>query len=334
MDNIQQSVANIAQGIPGYAGYQAKDRRRDNDRLVRRQLASKFEEQRTRLARLTRQAPIEVADDLENIDQKLQRLVARLSTAPTGYAGWFDAAQIVESDLDQLTLCDAKLAEGAQQFQTALDQIATALKTKENMEDAIGAGGDLLDQLNQQFDQREQFLAQGKRPSLEAPAKPAASPLGALTGKPTAPAQIVALTNLRLKDALSYGGNDYLVSGKITYTIPTGSFWAYLLNDNGNECWLRVGPGDEIAICKVVPFDVPTALPETVQYENQTLTRQFQGTANVAVEGANGARRGTVQYGKYIGAPDLRLWIENYGAETRTLWGRTLDAAELKSYRR
>src|SRR5512146_544725 len=107
MDRIQQRILEIAQQIPEYVGYQAKDRRRDADKLVRRQLAAKYEEQRMRLSRFSRRAPLQYVVDLENLDQKLQRLIARLHTAPGGYAGWFDAAQIVESDLDQMTQFDA-----------------------------------------------------------------------------------------------------------------------------------------------------------------------------------------------------------------------------------
>ncbi len=332
--DIQQTVMNIAQSIPGYLGYQSKDRRRENDRLVRRQLAAKFEDKRVRLGRMMRQAPIDAVAELENLDQKAQRLIARLNTSPSGYAGWFDAAQIGESDLDQITQSDAQLADGVQQFQAALDRIAAALKTKENIDDAIGAAADLLDQLNQQFDQREQFLAQGKAPSLQVPAKPVTSPLGALASKPAASAEIAALANLHLKDAVSYGGTDYLIAGKITYSMPTGSFWAYQLQDGGQENWLRVGPGNEIEFCRVVQFDIPKTLPETLQYQDLTLTRQFQGTANVTVEGAGGNKRGSVNYLRYIGAPDVRLWIENFEAETRVSYGHTVDSTEIKSYRR
>jgi hypothetical protein len=40
MDTIQQRIIEIALQIPEYVGYQAKERRRDADRLVRRQLAN------------------------------------------------------------------------------------------------------------------------------------------------------------------------------------------------------------------------------------------------------------------------------------------------------
>src|SRR5512132_425074 len=137
MDLIQQRIIEIAQQIPDYVGYQAKERRRDADKLVRRQLAGKYDEQRTRLSRIARQAPIEYIVELENLDQKLQRLIARLNTAPGGYAGWFDAAQIVESDLDQLTEFDAELASGVAQVQAALDKVAAAVKARAGVDDAI-----------------------------------------------------------------------------------------------------------------------------------------------------------------------------------------------------
>lgn len=172
MDRIQQRIIEIALQVPEYVGYQAKERRRDADKLVRRQLAGKYDEQRTRLSRISRQAPLDYVVELENLDQKIQRLIARLNTAPGGYAGWFDAAQIVEADLDQLTEFDAELAQGVPQLKAALDNVAVAVKARNTVDDGIGACADLLDTLNAQFDQREQFVAMGKKPSPVRPRRP------------------------------------------------------------------------------------------------------------------------------------------------------------------
>ena len=131
MDIIQQRIMEIAQQIPDYVGYQEKERRRDANELVRRQLAAKYDEQRARLARLQRQAPLDSIVALENLDQKLLRLIARFRTATGGYAGWFDAAQIVESDLDQLTQFDSSLAGGVDELKKKLDAIGRRSEIQE-----------------------------------------------------------------------------------------------------------------------------------------------------------------------------------------------------------
>ncbi|MBI5034170.1 MAG: DUF4178 domain-containing protein [Chloroflexi bacterium] len=334
MDDLQQRILEIASQIPGYLGYEAKERRRDMDKYTRGTLSHKYNELHAALARIRAKAPLENAVDLENLDQKLLRLIARFQTAPRGYAGWFDAAQIVEEDLDALTNFDAELASGVPGLKSAIDKVAAAIKSREGIADAVEGCATTLDTLNARFDEREQFLATGKKPSMTIlPNRPAQSPLGALETKKTASPELLALTNLKLNDAVSYDNNDFIVSGKITYTISTGSFWAFLLQDGKNKAWLRVGPGEELSMCKEIKLDVSSPLPETIEHDKRTLTRNSTGQAKVSVEGAGGTKRGTVDYARYVDA-DARLWAENFGTETRVMYGQTIDSSELKVYRK
>jgi hypothetical protein len=336
MDILQQRILEIALQLPGYLGYEAKERRRDMDKYTRGQLAQKYGEMDTYLARVQKKAPLGNVVDLENLDQKLQRLIARMNTALTGYAGWFDAAQIVEDDIDALTQFDAALASGVPQLRAALDKIAAALKAKDGMDDAIGACAELLDSLNARFDEREQFLATGKKPALTIlpPRQPDASPLGALEGKKQPNAEIVALANLKLNDAVSFGGADYIVAGKITYSIAAGSFWAFLLLDGGKKFWLRVGPGNEITTCQEIKSSVPSLLPETFTRDNENFTRTDAGQAKVTIEGAGGVKRGSIDYARYDSDAGNRLWLEDFGVETRVMEGQIVDVSELKVYRK
>jgi len=335
MDIIQQRILEIALQLPGYLGYEAKERRRDMDKYTRVTLANKYEELHTALARVRAKAPLENAVDLENLDQKLLRLIARFETAPRGYAGWFDAAQIVEDDLDALTQFDAALTNGVPQLKAAIERVAIAVKSKQGFDEAVSACAELLDNLNARFDEREQFLATGKKPALSIlPTPRIESPLGALEAKKSPPAEILALANLKLNDAIEYAGTDFLVAGKITYTIATGAFWAFLLQDGNQKLWLRIGPGNEIAACKQIQFTVSSSLPETLEYSGETLTRNTSGQAQVSVEGASGVKRGTVEYARYGAESGARLWIENFGADTRAMFGHTLDITEVKIYRR
>lgn len=334
MDRIQQRILEIALQIPEYVGYQAKERRREGDKLVRRQLAGQYDEQQTRLARIMRQSPLEYINELENLDQKMQRLIARLNTAPGGYAGWFDAAQISETDLDQITHFDVDLAGGVAKVKIALDKIAAAVKAKDGVEDAIGENADLLDKLNAEFDQREQFLAMGKKPSLDLPASPRVSPLSALETKAPPPAEFLALTNLKLRDAVALRNRDYVLTGQVTYTTQGGSFWAFLMQDGGKRQWLRVGPGTEISVCQEIQIAGTAPQSDTLVYDGQSYTRADMATANVSVEGAGGARRGSVNYARYTADAGRRVWVEDFGTEIRSMAGQTVDASELKVYRR
>ena len=59
MDELQQRIIEIALQIPGYLGYEAKERRRDMDKHTRMQLASKYDAENTHLARIARSAPMQ-----------------------------------------------------------------------------------------------------------------------------------------------------------------------------------------------------------------------------------------------------------------------------------
>ena len=332
MDELQQRIIEIALQIPGYLGYEAKERRRDMDKHTRMQLASKYDAENTHLSRIARSAPIQYSTALENLDQKLERLLARFQTAPRGYAGWFDSAQIVEEDLDALTQFDAALAGGVAQLKSAIDAIGAALKTKQGVEDAISACAELLDTLNTQFDQRENLLATGKKPTLDLFAN-LASPLQALKAKIQPPADFQALTNLKLNDAVSYDGTDFIVSGKITYNDAGETFWSLMLKDRSQERWLRVGPSEEISLCDEIKLSAPSPLPDSIEHSGSGFAKDISGTANVTVEGASGTRRGSVEYGRFI-AQNARLWLEDFGQGKRTMLGQTVDASDLKVYTR
>ena len=191
MADMQQTIQHLAQIIPGYAGYQAKERRRDADKILRERLATQFDGQRDRLIRLTQQATtsdlFQYLTALERANQQLQRLIARLRTAPRGYAGWFDAAQIQEADLDQLYKFDSSLATGVDKLSIALDNLTVAIRNNAAIPAQTAALTDVTAELNQRMDAREEFLALGKRPT------PTASPLGALTPKPREGAAVTAL---------------------------------------------------------------------------------------------------------------------------------------------
>lgn len=333
MGDLKATVTNIANAIPGYSGYQSKERRRDADRILRERLTTQYNAQRDRLTRIQQDAvrggQLAVVSDLEGANQKLSRFISRLRVAPTGYAGWFDAAQIEEADLDLIYQFDASLASGVDELSSALDAVQTAVRAKENVDAATYALRDELDALNQRLDAREEFVARGKRPA------PSTSPLGALKERQIpAPAGANPYEQLKLDDAISYDKTDYLVAGRVTYSVAAGKFHAFLLRDRDNQKWLRVGPNNELAVASETKFGVPAPLPDTLAYEGKPYTLAEQGVANVQVEGASGMQSGSVNYHRYQADGGARLWVEDWGAEVRVTAGNVVDPFEVKLYRK
>lgn len=333
MGDMKQTIGNIANAIPGYAGYQSKDRRRDADRILRERLTGQYNAQRDHLTRIQQDAVrnnnLALVSDLEGANQQLSRLISRLRVAPTGYAGWFDAAQIQEVDLDLIYQFDATLASGVDELSSTLDALQKATRAKEDTSSAYYTLRDQLDALNQRLDAREEFVSMGKRPA------PSASPLGALKDKQVpAPAGANPFEQLKTNDAISFDKTDYLVAGRVTYSLAAGKFYAYLLRDRDNQKWLRVGPNNELAVASEVQFGVPSPLPDSLTYNGKTYTVAEQGAANVQVEGASGNQTGAVNYHRYQADGGARLYVEDWGTETRVQAGNVVDPFEVKLYRK
>ncbi len=333
MADLKQTITNIANAIPGYIGYQTKDRRRDADRILRERLASQYNAQRDLLTRIQQDAvrgnQLALVSDLESANQQLSRFISRVRVAPSGYAGWFDVAQIQEADLDLIYQFDATLANGVEELQSALDRLQKAVRAKESIDGAYYGLRDQLDALNQRLDARDEFVSKGKRPS------PAASPLGALKDKQVpAPVGANPFEQLKLNDAISFDKTDYLVTGRVVYAVASGNFYAYLLRDRDNQKWLRVGPANELAVASEVQFGVPAPLPESISYNRKNYTLAEQGAANVQVEGASGNKTGAVNYHRYNADGGARLYVEDWGTEVRVQAGSVVDPFEVKLYRK
>lgn len=333
MGDIKSTVSSIANAIPGYSGYQSKERRRDADRILRERLTGQYNTQRDHLTRIQQDAvrgsQLALVSDLESANQQLSRFISRLKVAPTGYAGWFDAAQIQEADLDLIYQFDATLANGADELGVTLDALQTAVREKSETGKGYYALRDQLDSLNQRLDARQEFIALGKRPA------PSASPLGALKDKQIpAPAGANPYEQLKLNDAISYDKTDYLVAGRVTYSVASGKFYSYLLRDRDNQKWLRVGPNNELVIANEIQFSVPAPLPDTLSYDGKNFTVAEQGAANVEVEGASGNQTGAVNYRRYAADGGARLYVEDWGTEVRVQSGSVVDPFEVKLYRK
>lgn len=333
MDDLKQSIVNLSTQIPGYNGYKSKEQRRDADRILRERLTNQYNAQRDRLTRLQQDAvrggQLGVVSDLESANQVLSRFISRLRVAPTGYAGWFDVAQIQEADLDLIYQFDASLANGVDELSDAIDAMQNAIRSKENTGDAYYALRDQIDLLNQRLDAREEFVARGKRPA------PSASPLGALKDKQVPlPPGANPYEQLKLNDAISYDKTDYLVAGRVTYSLAAGKLFAFLLRDRDNQKWLRLGPNNELAIAQEIKYGVPAPLPETLTFDGKNYTLAEQGAANVQVEGASGTQSGAVNYHRYQGDGGARLWVEDWGSEIRVTAGNVVDPFEVKLYRK
>ena len=138
MDDFFQKVTSqqdpfkrLVSFIPGFGGYIERQNRRDADKLLRDTVARRFEEQYQRASQLQTDlvgaGKIEVVDDMERAVIKLRTFIDKISTAPRGYSGLFDAVKINEKELESIYQFDAAFFDLAEQVARALDNVEASL---------------------------------------------------------------------------------------------------------------------------------------------------------------------------------------------------------------
>lgn len=127
----QDPFKKLASFIPGFNGYIERQNRRDADKILRDTVARRFDEQWKRASQLQTDlvsaGKIEFVDDMEKAAIQLRTFIDKISTAPRGYSGMFDAVKINEKELESIYQFDAAFFDLAQQVGRALDNVEASL---------------------------------------------------------------------------------------------------------------------------------------------------------------------------------------------------------------
>ena len=127
----QDPFKRLAAAIPGFGGYVERQNRRDADKLLRDTVARRFEEQWKRTSQLqsdmVSSGMIAFVDDMEKAALQLRTFIDKITTAPRGYSGLFDAVKINEKELEAIYQFDAAFFDLAEQVGRALDTVEASL---------------------------------------------------------------------------------------------------------------------------------------------------------------------------------------------------------------
>ena len=127
--------------IPGFSGYIDRQNRRDADKVLRDTVARRFEEQWKRASQLqsdmVSNGMIAYVDDMEKAALKLRTFIDKLSRAPRGYSGLFDAVKINEKELEAIYQFDAAFFDLAEQVARAVDNVERSLSDETGLPAAI-----------------------------------------------------------------------------------------------------------------------------------------------------------------------------------------------------
>ncbi len=131
VEAMRNAVEKLAARVPGFAGYKARETRREADKLLRAALARRIMEQVQRLSQvqraLLRSGGLRWLDDVEAAVVRLQTLADQIRTAAYGYAGIFDAVKINEPQLAQLYAFDLQLWETVDGLAQAVERVQAAV---------------------------------------------------------------------------------------------------------------------------------------------------------------------------------------------------------------
>ena len=137
----QDPFTKLTKMIPGFGGYIDRRTRRDADKLLRDTVARRFEEHWKRASQLqsdmVSNGMIAFVDDMEKAAIQLRTFIDKLSTAPRGYAGLFDAVKINEPELQALYQFDYAFFDLSDQVGRALDNVEASLGDKDGLPAAI-----------------------------------------------------------------------------------------------------------------------------------------------------------------------------------------------------
>jgi hypothetical protein len=148
MDDFFQKVTSqqdpfrkLASFIPGFSGYIERQNRRDADKVLRDTVARRFEEQWKRVSQLqtdlVSNGMIAYVDDMEKAAVKLRTFIDKISTAPRGYSGLFDAVKINEKELESIYQFDAAFFDLAEQVGRGVDNVEQSLNDEAALPAAI-----------------------------------------------------------------------------------------------------------------------------------------------------------------------------------------------------
>ena len=124
-------LGKIRKTLSGFVGYLDRENRREADKLLRATIASRYEQQWNRISAIQRQmieaGNLEQVDQLEAAAIKLRAFIDRVKTASYGYAGFFDAVRVNETELQKIYSYDLQLLEDVNSISSAVDNVEASM---------------------------------------------------------------------------------------------------------------------------------------------------------------------------------------------------------------
>ena len=142
--------------IPGFGGYVAEQRRRDDDLAVRRYLIDRLQETKRQLQVISvafvDKAMFGAIKESEALRQGIETLQSKMRAAVEGYSSWFAADRIDESKLQEIVELDNSLIG-------FVDKLDSDLRAVAGDNPDFSAASAALARIAERFGRRNEILA-------------------------------------------------------------------------------------------------------------------------------------------------------------------------------
>ena len=142
--NLQEKIELL---IPGFRGYKEKEMRRESDKLLRNQIYQKLSDAESTAKdsyrTLVNSGANDTWDDTDHLLARLDRVVERVNHSEYGYAGFFDAVKVKESDLDRMMNYDVQLLQMSDSVVNSINAFDSSVDSS-NFQDAKAKVKDAL----------------------------------------------------------------------------------------------------------------------------------------------------------------------------------------------
>jgi Domain of unknown function (DUF4178) len=139
--------------------------------------------------------------------------------------------------------------------------------------------------------------------------------------------------DLQLGDIVQYGGDDWVVEGRLAYNDSGYPWLEYMMQDGDRICWLSVEEDDRVEVLWLEPagaVDVTGTPPRQLTLGNVTYRQVESGTARMTRIGATLNRQAQhCQYFDYEGPEERVLSIENWEGDIEVTVGRRISPRSL-----
>ena len=139
--------------------------------------------------------------------------------------------------------------------------------------------------------------------------------------------------NLQIGDIVQHMGIDWVVEGKLTYTVDEYSWCEYMLQDDEQIRWLSVDEDDtvEVALLEASDrLDVSQTPPNKLTFADENYKCVDSGIASMTRVGTVQRRTAqTCKYFDYEGSDDKVLSIEIWDGETEITVGHRINPRSL-----